>query len=67
MPARRFPPPWSVEEQDASFVLVDHSGQKLAHICFEEETRPAISRQAAHQRRGETHCRQRGKVTGAVA
>jgi hypothetical protein len=37
MPARRFPPPWSVEEQDASFVLVDHSGQKLAHICFEEE------------------------------
>jgi hypothetical protein len=26
--ARRFPPPWSVEEQDACFVVVDHSGQK---------------------------------------
>jgi hypothetical protein len=37
MPARRFPPPWTVEEQAACFVLVDHSGQKLAYIYFEEE------------------------------
>jgi hypothetical protein len=37
MPARRFPPPWTVEEQDACFVVVDHSGQKLAYIYFEEE------------------------------
>ena len=37
MPTRRFPPPWSVEEQDACFVVVDHSGQKLAHIYFEDE------------------------------
>jgi hypothetical protein len=29
MPARRFPPPWSVEEQDACFVVVDHSGHTL--------------------------------------
>jgi hypothetical protein len=35
--ARRFPPPWSVEEQDACFVVVEHSGQKLAYIYFEEE------------------------------
>jgi hypothetical protein len=37
IPARRFPPPWTVEEQDACFVVVDHSGQKLAYIYFEEE------------------------------
>jgi hypothetical protein len=37
MPPRRFPPPWSVEEQAACFVVVDHSGQKLAYIYFEEE------------------------------
>jgi len=35
--ARRFPPPWSVEELDACFVVVDHSGQKLAYIYFEED------------------------------
>jgi hypothetical protein len=37
MGARRFPPPWFVEEQDACFVVVDHSGQKLAYVYFEEE------------------------------
>jgi hypothetical protein len=26
MPVRRFPPPWSVEELDACFVVRDHSG-----------------------------------------
>jgi hypothetical protein len=25
--ARRFPPPWSVEEQNACFVVRDHNGQ----------------------------------------
>ena len=29
MPARRFPPPWTVEELDACFVVRDASGQKL--------------------------------------
>jgi hypothetical protein len=35
--ARRFPPPWSVEEQPACFVVVDRNGQKLAYIYFEDE------------------------------
>ena len=30
MPERRFPPPWSVEELDACFVVRDHNGQQLA-------------------------------------
>jgi hypothetical protein len=37
MPERRFPPPWSVEEQPACFVVVDRNDQKLAYIYFEEE------------------------------
>jgi hypothetical protein len=37
LPERRFPPPWSVEELDACFVVRDHSGQKLAYVYFEEE------------------------------
>ena len=35
--ARRFPPPWSVEEQAACFVVRDASGQALAYIYFEDE------------------------------
>jgi hypothetical protein len=27
---RRFPPPWSVEELEACFVVRDHNGQALA-------------------------------------
>jgi hypothetical protein len=34
---RRFPPPWSVEEQDACFVVRDHGGQALAYVYFEDE------------------------------
>jgi hypothetical protein len=30
VPARRFPPPWSVEDIDAAFVVKDGSGQKVA-------------------------------------
>ena len=35
---RRFPPPWSVEETDACFIMKDHAGQSLAYVYFEEET-----------------------------
>jgi hypothetical protein len=37
MTARRFPPPWSVEEQAACFIVRDHNGQALAYVYFEEE------------------------------
>jgi len=40
--ARRFPPPWTVEDigaevQRAAFVVRDHNGQQLAYLYFEEE------------------------------
>jgi hypothetical protein len=36
-PERRFPPPWTVEELDACFVVTDSAGQKLAYVYFEDE------------------------------
>jgi hypothetical protein len=36
--ARRFPPPWSVEEyNDACFIVRDNDGQQLAYVYFEDE------------------------------
>jgi len=34
---RRFPPPWTVEETEACFIVIDNTGQKLAYVYFEEE------------------------------
>jgi hypothetical protein len=36
-PTRRFPPPRSVDELDACFVVRDDSGQKLSYVYFEDE------------------------------
>jgi hypothetical protein len=37
MPPRHFPPPWSVQELDACFIVKDSAGQKLAFVYFEDE------------------------------
>jgi K+/H+ antiporter YhaU regulatory subunit KhtT len=37
MPERYFPPPWSVEELGACFVVRHSNGQQLAYVYFEEE------------------------------
>jgi hypothetical protein len=34
---RRFPPPWSIDELEACFVVIDSTGQKLAYVYFEDE------------------------------
>jgi len=33
----RVPPPWSVEDIDACFVVKDAGGQKLAYVYYEDE------------------------------
>jgi hypothetical protein len=37
MTTRRFPPPWTVEDIDACFVVKDSGGQKLAYVYYEDE------------------------------
>ncbi len=34
---RRVPPPWTIEDIGAAFVVRDHGGQQLAYIYYEEE------------------------------
>ncbi len=36
MPSRRFPPPWSVEDNSACFIVKDTNGQVLAYIYYED-------------------------------
>jgi hypothetical protein len=43
MMQRRFPPPWSVEELDACFVVRDHNGQKLALVYLKNELKGALT------------------------
>jgi hypothetical protein len=35
--SRHLPPPWSVDELEACFVVKDSTGQKLAFVYFEDE------------------------------
>jgi hypothetical protein len=42
---RRFPPPWSVEENEGCYIVQDKNGQALAYVYFEEEL---DRRSAAH-------------------
>jgi hypothetical protein len=37
--SRRFPPPWSVEEQEACFNVRDASGQALINSCSNKFTK----------------------------
>jgi hypothetical protein len=47
--ARRFPPPWTVDEyNDACFIVRDHNGQALAYLYFEEKPGRPGGGQAAH-------------------
>jgi hypothetical protein len=49
MPARRFPPPWSVEDIGAAFVVKDSAGQQLAYVYYGGRARKAISGKATHE------------------
>ena len=44
-----FPPPWSVEELNACFVVKNSAGQKLAYVYYEEEPGQAVDGEVAHE------------------
>jgi hypothetical protein len=46
---RRFPPPWSIDELEACFVVTDSAGQKLSYIYYEEEPEATLGRQVAYE------------------
>jgi hypothetical protein len=62
--SRRFPPPWSVEEADACFIVRDKSGQALGYFYFEDEPGRRSAAKAAHQGRGAAHGGQLREAAG---
>jgi hypothetical protein len=40
---RRFPPPWSIEERQESFMVKDANDQQLAYLYFEDEPQRQMS------------------------
>jgi len=46
MPARRFPPPWTIDEaNNACFIVRDSAGRALGYFYFEEEPgRPSAAK-----------------------
>jgi hypothetical protein len=66
MPERRFPPPWSVDEQEAC-CIVRANRQALAYVYFEEERGTPGGSPFAHPRRGPAHRRQHHQAVGAGA
>jgi hypothetical protein len=52
--SRHFPPPWTVEDKDAYFIVRDHNGQALAYVYARTSGRvpshsPVTKRGASHQ------------------
>jgi hypothetical protein len=64
---RRFPLPWSIDEENtACFIVRDHDGKSLAYVYFEGGTRPAIGGQDTHAGRVAAHRRQHRQTAGAA-
>ena len=65
MPNRRFPPSWSIEERQESFIVTDATGQALAYVYFEDEPQ----RQMSMQRLSRVFwgCLDRQQVTGLAS
>ena len=46
---RRFPPPWSIEDNGACFIARDHNGQWLAYFYYQEDPGRRSTADVRHQ------------------
>jgi hypothetical protein len=56
MTQRGFPPPWSIEERQESFIVKDANGQQLAYLYFEDEPQRQMSKPAFWKSADLTEC-----------
>jgi hypothetical protein len=66
-PRSRFPPPWSVEELDACFVMRDHKEQTLAYVSFEDEPGRRSAAKLLSKDEGAKDRQQYNEVAGVAA
>ena len=66
-PARRFPPPWSVEETDACFIVRDANRQALAYVYCEEEPGRRAAAKLLTRDEARRNCSQHRQAAGAAA
>jgi hypothetical protein len=58
------PPPWSVEETDACFIVRDANGQALAYVYFEDEPGRRSAAKLLTRERGAAHRGQHRQAAG---
>ena len=56
MPERRFPPPWSVGETNACFIVCDANRQALAYVYFEDQQGRRTAQRSTARSRAHTPC-----------
>ena len=67
MPDRRFPAPWSVDEENAAcFIVRDRDGNSLAYVYFEDEPGRRFGRKPHDAGRGAAHCGEYSQAARAV-
>jgi len=64
---RRFPPPWSVEEREESFIVRDANGQALGYFYFEDEPGRRNTMNRPMRDEAPPICGERGKAARALA
>jgi hypothetical protein len=67
--SHRFPPPWSIEEGSACFIVRDHDKPRW-RMSITRASQPALKYEAAHARRGipdrGEHCQAAKRVAADI-